>query len=270
MNGEGMEKERSSELQRALEKKRFVLSHETFAKERIHGMRKIFNELKTQHPELLSFHLYGSATKGNMDPESDIDTLIFLDGEKAVREEEAELVRCKEVETTFRTKLVDILDFDRDFAFSKNFTITVNIISKDRFDSDLKYAREEYEKLEQWKKENPDWKDIESHWAMWSRVSNLSGAAWRLLGLFMGVSIGRDIKKYRKYVLNKLKEMGPTGEQIWQEMIRIVRVHERADMKDSQPDESYKDSMQRWRSKYKELYPQTIDAAIKKYLGNRR
>lgn len=65
--------------------KRFKLSKDDFAKERIAAIREIFNEVKIDYPEILSFCLFGSLVKGNSKQESDIDMVVFVDADQLER-----------------------------------------------------------------------------------------------------------------------------------------------------------------------------------------
>ncbi len=260
-----MEKERSPELQQKLEKKRFVLSSEEFAKGRIKGVRGSFKELSEQYPELLSVNLYGSMTKGNATPESDVDSIVFVDEEKAseIRGKVDVEELKKKIDEAFREKLTDKFGVAKDFTFNRDFTMTVNFLSRESIDKELDYLAKEFERLEDLKKRDATYKNIDSSWAMWPQ--GISFACIRLVNMFIGVSIGNGIKRYRAYLLNKLKAMGDVGEQIWKEGVRFIRVHERADVKEKKEDETYDEFSERYKNQYKNLYPQSVDEAIRYY-----
>lgn len=61
--------------------KRFKLSGEPFAKERLAKVKTTVDVLKREHPEILSFCLFGSMVKGKAKPESDIDGYLFVDAD---------------------------------------------------------------------------------------------------------------------------------------------------------------------------------------------
>ena len=67
-----------------LEKKRFVLSGNPEIKKRLSILREAVKELKLEYPEIISFLLFGSCTKGYASPESDIDGYLLVDKDAAM------------------------------------------------------------------------------------------------------------------------------------------------------------------------------------------
>lgn len=63
------------------QEKRFLLSEEDFAKERLRGVKEVVSEIKKDNPEVLSFCMFGSMVKGAAKPESDIDGYLFVDAD---------------------------------------------------------------------------------------------------------------------------------------------------------------------------------------------
>ncbi|MBM4177364.1 nucleotidyltransferase domain-containing protein, partial [Candidatus Gribaldobacteria bacterium] len=59
--------------------KRFKLSREPFAKERIKAIKDSVKKLQGEYPEVLSLCLFGSMVKGNIKKTSDIDGYLFVD-----------------------------------------------------------------------------------------------------------------------------------------------------------------------------------------------
>ena len=69
-------------MEGSTEQKRFTLSQEEFAQERIAGIKSAVEELKIEHPEIVSLMLFGSLSKGQSREQSDIDGILFVDAEK--------------------------------------------------------------------------------------------------------------------------------------------------------------------------------------------
>ncbi len=66
-----------------LEKKRFHLSSQEFAKERLQAIRDAYSTFSEAHPEeVIDFSLYGSLTKGYAEPDSDVDGIFFVNEDK--------------------------------------------------------------------------------------------------------------------------------------------------------------------------------------------
>src|SRR4051812_12371483 len=59
--------------------KRFELSREQFAMDRVKAIQGTIDAVKKDCPEILSFALFGSLVKGTTRPESDIDMYIYVD-----------------------------------------------------------------------------------------------------------------------------------------------------------------------------------------------
>lgn len=59
--------------------KRFTLSSEWHAEEKIEALKQAVAELRAEHPECVGVSLFGSLVKGTAKPESDIDALVLVD-----------------------------------------------------------------------------------------------------------------------------------------------------------------------------------------------
>lgn len=246
-----MERETNPELQQKLEVKRFVLSPEKFAKERIKKLREAFNELKEQFPEVISMNLYGSMSKGYAEPESDADTIIFIDKESLSEELDEDCLENslkQQIKEVFKQKIADKFGLAEDVI--NNYTISVDFLSTEEINRDIDYLSEKY------KHNMPE--------SYFDQGQECFAAGARLATMFIGVSIG-DNSKYRSYLLNKLKKMGEIGEKIWHTTITYTRRLERTNLKKRKKDEKLNEFRERRDSQYSNLYPETIDEAIERY-----
>ena len=66
--------------------KRFVLSKEEFSRNRLEALKDGVREIKEEHPEVLSFCMFGSMVKGTAHEGSDIDGYLYIDSELAAKE----------------------------------------------------------------------------------------------------------------------------------------------------------------------------------------
>src|SRR3978361_2278822 len=62
-----------------LESKRFHLSDNPEVKKRIEDISKVQEEMKQEHPEIVSFGLFGSTVKGYAIEDSDVDLYVYID-----------------------------------------------------------------------------------------------------------------------------------------------------------------------------------------------
>ncbi|OGZ96331.1 MAG: hypothetical protein A3I44_05920 [Candidatus Sungbacteria bacterium RIFCSPLOWO2_02_FULL_51_17] len=233
-----MEKKREipAEVKSLLETRRFILSPEKFSKERLNAFRGVFETLKEKYPEVLSAHVYGSMTKGYATPLSDIDITLFVEDRNQNDE------RWLGIEADFNW----LTDSRLNVPFSN---IGVFPISREILDKLINKAAQDK-----------------------SSVSEMSEFEWLSLARpFTGISVG-SIIDYRKYILEKLKEL-PNGELIWKKIIDFVRIFERnlidlekeQDLIDDYYESEKKPSITD-RGEYKSLYPQTIQEAFHYYV----
>ena len=61
--------------------KRFEVQKDDFVHRRIEAVRQSFGQLKKANPEVVSFVMFGSMTKGTAKEQSDIDGYIFVDSD---------------------------------------------------------------------------------------------------------------------------------------------------------------------------------------------
>lgn len=59
--------------------KRFAPSKEEFSQKRLEALKKTVDSMRREHPEVLSFSMFGSMARGNAHKGSDIDGYLFVD-----------------------------------------------------------------------------------------------------------------------------------------------------------------------------------------------
>lgn len=196
--------------------KRFILSKEQFAQERIRGIKDTVRELQKEYSEVLGLCLFGSMTKGTVCPESDIDGSFFIDADKVAKK--------------FGFKENDILqninvELGRAECFKENSELGIP-----------DYGREIREKLQE--RLNLSLKQIkhitvrpiseniiDQHLDILKRrveIREYSGPLYPSRNLFpmFHLETGRGIKKCRKYLIDKLIASGETGEKVWKAIIK--------------------------------------------------
>ncbi|MFA6193812.1 MAG: nucleotidyltransferase domain-containing protein [Parcubacteria group bacterium] len=216
--------------------KRFRLSKEDFAKERIEGVRDTFQEVKKDYPEILSFCLFGSLVKGDTKLESDIDMAVFVDAEqlecrfgnigryagkpvvkKTIDREKGAIVLDTEMRVDvvrpIRNAIREILKKRLGLIDNQVRDILIKPISEDIIDSHVE------EMVRGIEKENNDPKKFETVYIS------------RNLYEMFHLETGGGIRKYRKYLIDKLCAMGETGERVWGEI-----VSDTSSMEHSHPD----------------------------------
>ncbi len=62
-----------------LETRRFFLSRNPELKQRIKKLSAVVKQLTREHPEIISFNLFGSLVKGYANEESDVDAILFVE-----------------------------------------------------------------------------------------------------------------------------------------------------------------------------------------------
>ncbi len=230
-----------------LERKRFRVSLDGLWRNRLHVAREAVLELQKQHPEIIALNFYGSATKGYANAESDMDALLFLDG-KSVSDEERILL-----ERTGSLSLSDELKQDIQRRLGDNdhpeLSFTVRIINQEDINNSLDEILNA----------------IESLGNSTSRINDevfYFGQKCESLGeIFTGISVGSTLLEYRKTFLEKLLSRGEAGQVLWKEIIGYIRKKERPISRPGFEDVAVRDN-----SKYENLYPQTLEEAVRYFV----
>jgi predicted nucleotidyltransferase len=226
---------------------RYEIQSDTFAAERIRGLKQGCREFLGENSEVISCLLFGSLSKGTSTPESDIDVAVFLDAEKIrgqdikVSEEQevddekgiTRMVMSVPLEHTiadlYAFKLSNLVVYYTDPASYQGSHIHTYAISRSLID------------------------EIVRRWESYLQASASKifvlppGSLYKMFHL----QIAGDIEVYRAHFLSKLKERGEVGERMWQETAARLETWEQ-----NIPVEEFPTPVH---------YPRTLDQAINKY-----
>lgn len=245
--------------------KRFVLSREKFAKERIQGVREVVDEIKQQYPEALSFTMFGSMVKGTARPESDIDGYLFIGVDEAKQQKKQfDLIESgkkedvvsittlfdeqtqNEYQQMVRSALKDKLGLsDEQVKHVRVLPISNDMIDK-RVDEMLEWCKEmevfEGRREEEKRMNTDEWLNRPANpMPILVKPGNNVDSMFHL-------DVGGGIVRYREYLLQRLQQEGSRGERIWREVIEGAEAMEQ--------DLHYDTKMK---------YPRTIEAALQTY-----
>ena len=252
---EKSEKGKSSKREDPETQKRFVLSEQPFAKERLAVLQEVVGEIKREHPEILSLCLFGSMVKGAARLESDMDGYLFVDAGLVAtefkKEESAVLEKVKD-----RTYFIDELHKRYSVLLREPLKIRLSLsdeqvkhlrvlpVSEQLLSKELvvleKQAQEnlEYKKAhEEWKKMKPGGESSEGATIPNLLSSRIEHEKLRpkhvsrphpslFVHAMFHLEVGGGIRKYRKFLLEKLIEMGEEGELAWKEIIAATEMLE--------------------------------------------
>lgn len=204
-----------------LEHKRFNLPERNL-RENLHALSETFSELKNDHPELVSIMVRGSYSKGYAGKNSDIDlsAIVYLDTTKEESEKK---------------------DGNK-------------ISAADQFDFKQSYIRFLKEKLEavSGMPEVSVWVYLVNNEII---DESLAEEKYALIQSLFQLSLGSEINKYRKYVIDKLQSEGVEGQRKWEKIIQDLHYLENLGINDINSN-TYE--------KRKQLYPAMLSEA-KKY-----
>ncbi|MDP3725953.1 MAG: nucleotidyltransferase domain-containing protein [bacterium] len=236
--------------------KRFSLNKEEFALKRITALKETVQEMKKRYPEIISFGLFGSMSRGQMTETSDIDGYLFVDAEQ-VQNAENEL---------YGKNAQSVVEYHRD-ASGEDVVKSVYTYPHFRDEIDEGYQRSLQNTLHQ---RIPDFSEEQikhvrvlplSNEVIDTLVDDLinSHEGWReynerlqtvypqgasekeilaskdnlnmpqtyfdislLLRSIFHVDVGGGLKLYRAYLIEKLEKAGPVGRHIWKRIIEDV------------------------------------------------
>ncbi|HLD25573.1 MAG TPA: nucleotidyltransferase domain-containing protein [Candidatus Andersenbacteria bacterium] len=201
-----------------LSEKRFHLSPESFNQERIQGIKNAMREIKQESPEVLALTMFGSMVKGTARERSDIDGYLFVDAD--------------EVAKKYPTRdVIETVTENDDYFVSTTYL---------KPDIDAIYKSALREKLQKsLKLSNEQVKDIRirpiSNEIIDKEIANLTEAqkkserpalASSNLSAMFHLGVGLEIRPYRHHLIDKLSQMGDSGEKIWKEVIGATEINE--------------------------------------------
>lgn len=237
--------------------KRFVLSKEEFSKQRLDAVKQEVDALRQKYPEVLSLCLFGSMVKGTAHEGSDIDGYLFIDTSVIAEQEDVAEEQILDEETYLgHTYLTD--------EIAKKYVLELRsgIQEKTGLDEEgVKHIRsmpisekiidDQISKTQAYleiKKQTAIGRDMYyQNIDKWQRNKPPRGSAIELLlaheknkpefpkypdpvstgfGSMFHLDVGGGIRKYRKMFIDKLVQLGPEGEKIWEDTIQSTEMME--------------------------------------------
>ncbi len=251
--------------------KRFSLSREEFAMKRIMALKETVKEMKKRYPEIISFGLFGSMSRGQVKETSDIDGYLFVDAEQVQnaenklrgknsqpvveyqREESDEEAGVKsiylyphfrdEINESYQGSLQDTLHRRiPDFSEEQIKHVRVLPLSNEVIDTlvdDLIRSHEDWgeynERLQTTYPQGASKKEIlesKDNLNMPQAYFDIS----LLLRSIFHLDVGGGLKPYRARLIEKLEKAGPVGKHIWKRIIKNVeRWEQKLGFKDKLP-----------------------------------
>ena len=249
-----------------MEEKRFILSREDFAKERVSGLQRAVETIRRERPEVLSLALFGSLTKGTTKLESDIDMAVYVDAD-LLRDVHPDLgddlfldkkydfnaIRNGRLQAvTFRWKDLrsDLSDEYERYVNEKILAaipglrkeqlkdVYIQPVSEKIVDGILEEIKESYQKYPNGIASSniqlggrQVW---EGDWAKDQTPNSRVEPNQLLFGLFF-LDAGGGLREYRKQIIDRLWLWGELGEQIWKDLISKTEMWEQRVDFDSLP-----------------------------------
>lgn len=230
--------------------KRFTLSKEGFAVDRLEAIKNTIGEIKSSHPEVLSLTAYGSMVKGTARESSDIDGYLFVDAESVNGQTQTDrfdnIVFSQDIQTKYQDLARLGLKEKADLADEQVKDVLVLPISGEIIDEEigrlLPYAQQiaEYRKAKEeaeisgkdiLDEDYPHHPDNEQ----WTHANNNLSSMFHL-------AVGKGIEKYRGYLLDRLKTYGDAGEVVWEDIVGSVKFMEQG--KSEKPFDKYPKTIQ--------------------------
>lgn len=223
-----MEQEpRTSEDKEATFTHRFELHSENapegLARERLRVFRDALSEVQERYPEVLGATIFGSTVKGRVKSESDIDSYLFIDADKAVeakRPFNTVNVYDRHTSTPTDPRLADLrmkLTMELDLTVKQVMHIFEIPISAEIIHEMVSSEATNVANRIKLEEENPH-----LHPQPLSSVTDMH----TIRALFhLGVN-DAGIRPYRAQAIEEMKKLGTVGERLWQDITRHVLYYE--------------------------------------------
>lgn len=235
--------------------KRFVISKDEFARERVHALQAAFKEMQAAYPEATALSLFGSLVKGTANEKSDIDAMLVIDPEKIRSLDDAgddkpavrfnrydfHLIRGnvryesmfhwprlrKDLEDTYKRifseKIRDILPTLTDEQLKD---IHITPLNEELMRKMLDEVIDSYRKYPDGVKE----RYIRFGHEIKSGEEELPGDIRlepnHILYMLFHVDVGGGLPVYRRMILDRLSSEGALGEKIWHRLISSTEAWE--------------------------------------------
>jgi hypothetical protein len=244
--------------------KRFTVSGPEFIKDRLSVVKEEVKKIQQEHPEVLSFCMFGSMTTGKARSESDIDGYLFIDANIVAKNKRvnpaciqetdfspSEVPRTyftKEVSDEYTLSLRDNLMRRLNLTVDQVKHVRARPISEEIIDQHVDNTISQINSLEDYKRRKAEF-EISEPYNLAARPEHppLPSAGVTLEAMFH-LEVGGGITEYRQYLLTKLEQMGDTGTKVWKIIIEGTEMME-----------------QHLRNHTDVTYPRTLEQAIKVY-----
>lgn len=215
--------------------KRFSLSRENFAQERIDAVKNAVDKIKQERPEVLSLTLYGSMVRDTPKQESDIDGWLFVDADQVAALHPGEAVVEKmpktetivfplEIASSYAQELRDKIGSVVDLSEEQLKHLRVTPIDKSIIDIEVERIIEGQRQVDEYKEQAKQRSQLmETDFNTYLNLPrvdypNYYGPNANLYEMFH-LAVGKGIEKYRTYLIEELSQKGEAGEVAWQSII---------------------------------------------------
>lgn len=245
-----MRTERSAFAKAVRPEKRFAPSRESFVVERLAALKRTVAAVQAEHPEILSFMLFGSMSRGKPRPESDIDGYLFVDA-TAYEDESSSASSFVQSSSRFGTETLFPPEIAKSYSdeFTKRMSeesgmdsakikegLKVRPISERIIMTDVAQLIKTAEAELAFAKARQEWEDAKSHGNLIRAIQHRRNEpkqphilraipSTALLGMFH-LDVGGGIRAYRAKVLEELMSHGEAGERAWSAIIQSVEMAE--------------------------------------------
>lgn len=230
--------------------RRFEISKAPFSKERLRALRAGFEKFQAQRPEVLAFGMFGSMVQGRAIESSDIDGFLFLDANAVLaKNDEASIdtVSTDIIQHTGvikETMLDDKTENEYISAFRKVITaessvlraehlphLFVRPVSYEIIDQHIEEFVDLIHRVDEWLEKQAERADFlaqggqEDSAPTVPEKPTLMQVSPNLVSLFY-LQLGHGLDPYRKYLIEKLSDMGQVGEVVWKGIGRGLEAFE--------------------------------------------
>ncbi len=266
----GLESRQASNLD-----KRFSLKRDSeqpseekvFASEKLHALREAYIKLKEKHPEAVAVTAFGSLTKGEGTPTSDVDAVLYIDFDNASLPN----IKTENVfsdiayESLFPTQTSQTINEARE-KYSKEFEediiASLNEVQKTEAMKSIEpmVLPMSFEMIDKIVMAETKWTtriglgDVYSDFYTPAQPSKnrpeyRANVAYFMLSTMFLMDVGGGIRPYREYLLKKLSEKR-NGPRVWEKIVKVLEEFEGGG------------------AQRNVMYPKTLSEAINLYAPN--
>ncbi len=222
-----------------IDERRFLLPPDPIIRERLRALRNVVEIFKSEHPEVVSFGLFGSNTKGYATRESDPDGALYVDLRESIAQYQKNHHResIKEMMNEIRNELT--VKFK--ILLLQETTLKPKQIKKDLV---VRFVDERSTRAT-------------------LRAEKMDDSAIKdLFALFL-LQVGSGIERYRRVVFDELEQQGALGEEKWHIISHRLAEFENTTFGDN-------GATERTTARREHLYPQNLKDARRVFLKEKK